>query len=58
VALFAQFKYDEAIDSCDKAIEIDPKYAKAWAIKATAQRSLGHIAEGDATFAKAMELMS
>ena len=35
-ALYNLGKYNEAIQAFDKAIELDPDYAKAWCSKGTA----------------------
>jgi Flp pilus assembly protein TadD len=53
---YEQGKHNEAIQALDKAIEIDPQYAKAWNKKGDALKSLGRITEADAAFAKAKEL--
>jgi Flp pilus assembly protein TadD len=56
IALGQKGKCDYAIQAFVTAIEIDPRYAKAWAGKGTALKSLGLVIEADAAFAKAKEL--
>jgi len=51
-----QGKYDEAIQACDKAIELDPKFAESWNNKGKALKALGRITEAEAAFAKANKL--
>jgi Flp pilus assembly protein TadD len=54
--LYKQGKYDEAIKAYNKAIEINPKYAKAWNNKGIALNKLGRTAEANAAKTKAKEL--
>ncbi len=49
-------KDDEALKAFEKAIEIDPNYAKAWCNKGTDLGHLGRNTEADAAFTKAKEL--
>ena len=49
-------KYEEAIASYDKAIEIDPKYTKAWINKGNALRKLGRHEDAIVCYDRAIEL--
>jgi len=56
--LYSQGNYAGAIQAYDKAIEIDPQYADAWAYKSNALRQLGQAAEAehaDAAYAKIVD---
>jgi tetratricopeptide (TPR) repeat protein len=50
-ALYAMGRYDEAIQSCDRAIRLDPISANIWYIKALIFKKEAHAA-----FARAEEL--
>lgn len=56
IALFDQGKYDEALKSYDRAIEVNPQNAGAWYNKSFALNRLGRTTEAIAAFTKAREL--
>ncbi len=56
IALYKLGKYQEAITSYDKAIEIDPNYAKAWHNKGLALKKQGNHIEAEQCFKIAKEL--
>jgi tetratricopeptide (TPR) repeat protein len=49
-------KYQEAIESFDKAIEIDPKHAEAWYNRACGEIRKGKIESGLEDLKKAIEI--
>ena len=49
-------RYEEAVESFDKAISLDPDNSFAWEFKAIALRSLGRYEEAIACYDKSMEL--
>jgi tetratricopeptide (TPR) repeat protein len=49
-------RYDDAIDCCDKAIELDSKYFAAWSTKGGALHQLGHFEKALECLDKAIEL--
>jgi tetratricopeptide (TPR) repeat protein len=49
-------RYEEALVSCDKAIELDPNYRWAWALRASALNSLKRYEEALASCDKAIEV--
>lgn len=51
-----QGKYDEALKSYDRVIELNPLDEIAWNNKGIALKLLGHTSESDAAFTKAWEL--
>jgi tetratricopeptide (TPR) repeat protein len=51
-----QGRYAEAIDAYEKAIELDPRYAKAWNNKGLALDSLNKLDESVQAFEKAVEI--
>ena len=55
-ALYYLGKYEEAIATYDKAIEIDPQYADAWNNKGSALGCLGKYEEAIAAYDKAIEI--
>jgi tetratricopeptide (TPR) repeat protein len=55
-ASYFNLKYQEAIDSYDKAIGINPKYAEAWNNKGVALGSLSKYQEAIESFDKAIEI--
>ncbi|MFZ3149172.1 MAG: tetratricopeptide repeat protein [Methanothrix sp.] len=56
VALIKQSKYDEAIQACDKAIELEPEYAMPWNNKGSALAVQGKYNESIPAYDKAIEL--
>ena len=54
--LFDETKYDQAIAYMEKAVEIDPEFAMAYAAMASAHSNLDHDAESRKYFNKAREL--
>ena len=54
--LYDARKYEEAIASFDKAIEIKPKFADVWSSKGDALRRLKKYEEAVASFDKAIEI--
>ena len=51
-----QGRYAEAIDAYEKAIELDPRYAKAWNNKGLALDNLSKLDESIQVFEKAVEI--
>jgi tetratricopeptide (TPR) repeat protein len=49
-------KHQEAIECCDKAIELDPKYADAWYNRASYKIKIDDIDNGLADLGKAVEI--
>jgi len=49
-------KHQEAIDCCNKALEINPKLAEAWSIKGITLGNLGKLHEAITCFDKALEI--
>ena len=49
-------KFEEVINTFDKAIKIKPQYVSPWLGKSTALKGLGRTAESDAALIKAKEL--
>jgi tetratricopeptide (TPR) repeat protein len=49
-------RYDDAIESYDKAIQMEPDRAGIWADKRETLKALGRNTESDEAFAKAKEL--
>jgi tetratricopeptide (TPR) repeat protein len=54
--LYALGRYQEAIQCCDKALAIDPRYAIAWFYKGTALVSLGRYQEALPCIDKALAI--
>ncbi|MGD9779610.1 tetratricopeptide repeat protein, partial [Methanomethylovorans sp.] len=55
-ALNALGRYEEALQACDKAIEIDPNYLYAWSHKGFALYGLGRYDEALQAYDKCIEL--
>jgi tetratricopeptide (TPR) repeat protein len=56
LALYNQGKYDEAIQACEKAIELDPKYAMPWNNKGAALMEKGRYDDAVKAYDKAIEI--
>jgi len=56
IALAELGKYEEALEACNKATEIDPQYAEAWNIKGIALCNLGRHEEALDAYNRAIEL--
>ena len=56
VALYNQDKYDEAIQACEKAIELDPNLAAAWINMGNALDELGKSNEAIKAYEEAIRL--
>ena len=54
--LYDEMKYDQAVAYMEKAVEIDPEFAFAYASMASAHGNLGHVAESRKYIKKAQEL--
>jgi len=48
--------FDLSLKDCDKAIELDPKFIKAFLRKANAQKGMGQTSRAKTTYEKALEL--
>jgi len=46
-------KYSDAVTACEKALEIDPKYAKGWYNKGVVLSEIGRSRESKKAFKKA-----
>ena len=55
--IYNQHKYDEAIEACDKAIEMDPHYAVAWNNKGIALYNQHKYDEAIQACDKAIEMI-
>jgi superkiller protein 3 len=49
-------RYDEALNSCNKALEIDPNFGAAWYNKSIVLRALNQNAEAEIALTKARRL--
>jgi len=56
VALGNLGRYEEALEYCSKALEIDPSFGAAWYNKGVALEALRRNAEAEFAFARASEL--
>jgi tetratricopeptide (TPR) repeat protein len=56
LVLYNQGRYNEAIQACDKAIELDPKYAMPWNNKGGALFFLGRYDDAIQAYDKATKL--
>ena len=56
MALGGLGRHEEAIENCEKALEIDPNHAKAWNNKGYSLYKLGKAEEGLKDVEKALEL--
>lgn len=56
VVLIHLHHYDDALESCDRALALDPKHVEAWVFRGVALNYLGHYQESYASYAKAMHL--
>jgi|SRR5450759_220570 len=54
--LYALGRKDEALDACEKALEIDPKYINAWYNKSIVLSDLGRKDEALEAYEKALEI--
>ncbi len=56
VALYNLRRYQDALQSVDRALELDPEYATAWWMKGMILSSLGKPDEADRCYARAQEI--
>ncbi|EHQ35147.1 tetratricopeptide repeat-containing protein [Methanoplanus limicola DSM 2279] len=47
-------RYDEALESADKAIEINPEYGLAWLLKGYVLLNIANISEAEFSFENAI----
>ena len=56
IALYISGRYEEALQACDKALELNPDNSKAWSNKGKVLRCLGRSEDALQAFDKAIEL--